>query len=301
MSRRLELQADGRWLLREGGRVFVVPETLGRRLAEGGAEPELEAALAVRPDDGPTTRTFLLRRELLPAGLVGRLADATRGLAGWPTLALLFSAGVAGYAVGRPPGPLVVDPLVWLQAFGLALAAALIHETGHAAALVRAGGRPGGVGVGLLFILPVLYCDVTAAALLPRADRLRVDLAGLVWHLAAGGALAAWGGPACTLAAWGVLAAAAWNILPFLRTDGYWLLADALDVSSLEPFRLWRAAHLVFLALLGFGLTHRAAYLLEWANAQEPAVALLLRLGAALAGTVCLFGLVRRAVRLVRA
>jgi hypothetical protein len=313
VKRRLDRQADGRWLLREGGRCFVVPDRLGRRLQDGLPEPEFESALADLRRGESTERTLWLRRCLLPPQLVVRLAGPLRRLAGWPALGLAATAGVFVYAAGPAAAAAGGGAAVWLPALGLALLAALGHELGHAAALLRAGGTPGGVGVGLLFVLPVLYCDVTSVALLPRRERLRVDAAGLAWHLALGGLLRSIGTPAASLAAWGVLAAAGWNLLPFLRTDGYWLLADALDVRTLQPpapagagrcvrtaLGLWRGAHLVFLAVVGAGLAWRLVRLLDWSDGLAPVAAWTARGLLVVVAAACLLGLLQRARGLLR-
>ena len=73
----------------------------------------------------------------------------------------------------------------WPVILGVFLVTALAHELGHAAALAREGWPPGSVGVGLLWVLPVGWCDVSAVALLPRRGRVRVDLAGVAFQLAA--------------------------------------------------------------------------------------------------------------------
>jgi hypothetical protein len=126
---------------------------------------------------------------------------------------------------------------------GLFLLSALWHELGHAAAVARSGYPPGGIGAGLLFVIPVLYADVSAVGVLPRRERVRVDLAGTVFQLGAGGAMAAAGrmagihqlpAAALTLAGFSALAAVLWSLIPFIRSDGYWLLCDLLGLETLE-------------------------------------------------------------------
>jgi hypothetical protein len=146
-------------------------------------------------------------------------------------------------------------------ALGLFFMTAFWHELGHAAALRRGGYSAGGIGMGVLFIIPVLYADVSAVALLPRGDRLRVDLAGVAFQLAAGGALAwlaTWeevslAVPALQLSSWLALAAVCWSLLPFIRSDGYWTLGDLLGVGDLDgplpPGRSW--------ALIAFLVVYR--------------------------------------------
>ncbi|MEK6194887.1 MAG: hypothetical protein N2F24_11755, partial [Deltaproteobacteria bacterium] len=78
---------------------------------------------------------------------------------------------------------------------------------------------------------------------LPRTGRIRVDVSGMIFQLAAGGVfmgLATLRG--CPLAAVKVLTfagssallAISWSLFPFLRSDGYWLLCDLLDLDDLD-------------------------------------------------------------------
>jgi putative peptide zinc metalloprotease protein len=178
---------------------------------------------------------------------VDALARRLAPLASWPMLGLQLSVGVGGYAQaagdlggGVGPGGLRFGGSLDMMALsgGLFLLSALWHELGHAAALRREGYPAGNIGAGVLFVVPVLYCDVTPVAALTRTGRVRVDLAGIAFQLGAGGvcaALGAWLGHEALL--WAALAAllvVGWNLLPFLRTDASWLLADLVGLDSLD-------------------------------------------------------------------
>ena len=162
------------------------------------------------------------------------------------------SAGLALYqfalSVGPLDGPALADGVrFWLPVVGCFFLTALWHECGHAAALRREGFPAGGFGAGLLLILPVLYCDVTPVAALPRRGRLRVDLAGVCFQLLAGGLLAAAGSwlaePIPRAAGMLSLLAVFWSLLPFVRSDGHWALADLLGIADLQvPLDPWRGA-----------------------------------------------------------
>ena len=149
---------------------------------------------------------------------------------------------------------------------GMALyAAALVvlkvcHELGHAFALHRFGGRVPTIGVAFVVLLPILYTDTSDAWRLSSARRrLAVDLAGVAVELAiAVLATLVWvflpEGPGRTVAF--TLAATSWtlslavNLNPFMRFDGYHVLADALDMPNLQEraFALarWRMREALF-------------------------------------------------------
>jgi hypothetical protein len=231
---------DGRWLVLDGDRRFVVSGAVARRLARPDGEPwwrrrvgpSRDAGAGGAPHAGPRLRVPLLpgRWNRWAAGL---LAPSTS----WPALVGMAVAGVVALAfTPEPPAPPTTGqyPVVVL----LVLSTALIHEWGHAAALRREGWPCGTVGLGLLHVIPVLWCDVSAVAVLSRSGRARVDVAGVCFQLGAAGLLATVGAagpwPAVGWAARSGALLAAWNVLPVARTDGYWLVADLLDLADPE-------------------------------------------------------------------
>ncbi|GAG79751.1 unnamed protein product, partial [marine sediment metagenome] len=149
---------------------------------------------------------------------------------------------------------------------GLFLLTAVWHELGHAAALARSGYPPGGIGAGVLFVIPVLFADVTAVGALPRAGRIRVDVSGTIFQLGLGGAFMALASlnifaPAMTLAASSALLAISWSLFPFIRSDGYWLLCDLLELVDLDRPPSKPISKRLRVFLVGYQLTN-AAFLL---------------------------------------
>jgi putative peptide zinc metalloprotease protein len=116
-------------------------------------------------------------------------------------------------------------------------AALLLHELGHASACVANGIRHGPIGFCIYLIYPAFYADVSKAWMLPRSRRAVVDAGGIFMSLLCATACSAiflatrervWGlvGILCDIT---VL----WNLNPFIRMDGYWLLSDWLGVQNL--------------------------------------------------------------------
>ena len=218
---------SGPWLVQAGGKVLVVDPQAGRALLP-------LAGQAVRPSGFPPARArgLPLRVTILPAPVVRALAAALAPLASTAGLSFVAAGGLVAVACLRP---WAVSGGFSLPALLMFAAGACLHELGHAAALSRAGYRPGAVGVGVFVILPVLFADVSAVRLLPRGARVRVDLAGPAFQAGAAGllAVAAAAAPrplaaAAGTAAVATLAALAWALLPLARSDGTWALRDAL-------------------------------------------------------------------------
>ncbi len=118
-----------------------------------------------------------------------------------------------------------------------------LHELSHALMLKRFGGTVREAGIALLVLLPVPYVDCSAAALLPdKRERMLVSAAGMMCELLlAALATLLWSvtqGPVHAVALMvmviGTVSTLLFNGNPLLRFDGYYLLADALEIPNLS-------------------------------------------------------------------
>ena len=124
-----------------------------------------------------------------------------------------------------------------IGAYLVIFAIGLIHEMGHASALMRCGQKPGRIGAGVYFIMPVFFSDVTCAWKLKRFERVSVDIGGIYLQLVAMLIVYVINGltfhsvvveVAILLSSLEILG----NLNPFIRLDGYWILADLLGVPN---------------------------------------------------------------------
>lgn len=194
----------------------------------------------------------------------------------WPYVAFLFSrmfwwisaaAGLIGiYLVSRQWDAFVgTFPFVFsLEGAAISILSVIfikcLHELGHAYVAHRFGCRIPTMGIAFMVMMPLLYTDVSDAwKLKSRWQRLRIDSAGMLVELTvAAYALLAWAfvpdGPLRSaifvLAATGVVLSLLVNLNPFMRFDGYYILADLLGVENLQPrsFRhmRWRLREFLF-------------------------------------------------------
>ena len=119
-----------------------------------------------------------------------------------------------------------------------------MHELAHAVVLIRLGGNPREFGFALVNFMPAFFCDTTELWRLPRRrDRVSVLLAGVYVNFLLGAtALLAFktlnpGSPAWRWTAmFGVvnLGLAGFNLIPFLKVDGYLVLEAALSWPGLR-------------------------------------------------------------------
>ena len=145
--------------------------------------------------------------------------------------------------------------------YGLALIfSKTLHELGHAYTAVRYGCRVPVMGLAFMVLMPMPYTDVTDAwRLTSRCQRIAIDGAGIMVELAlAVLSTLAWSFlPDGSLrSAAFVLASVTWlttltiNLSPFMRFDGYYILADFLGIDNLQPraFALsrWHLRHMLF-------------------------------------------------------
>ena len=185
-----------------------------------------------------------LRRPFVPARTVEVLGNLLAPL----FLPIIVLAGLAGLAVSdlwllRTASLMealqvtLLDPPLILAVLGITVAAALVHELGHAAACSYGGGRPGAIGAGLYLVYPAFYTDVTDSYRLDRAGRVRTDLGGVYFNaltlVALTAALYATGWQPLVLVILLVHLEMAQQLLPVVRLDGYFVLADLVGVPDL--------------------------------------------------------------------
>jgi putative peptide zinc metalloprotease protein len=198
----------------------------GKVIGGAGARSLLSLSLrnkVIGPEllDGPAS---VLQWLFWPPVLIAIVALAIGSL-GW----LLLVHGLA--AGGRQA---LYQPGLLLIALGLTALAAGFHELGHAAALRYGGGRPKGMGVGLYLVYPAFYTDVSDNYRLPRWSRVRTDLGGVLFHLVFVlgiiGLYVVTGWELVLVAVPLLLLDAFRQLMPFIRLDGYWTLADLTGV-----------------------------------------------------------------------
>lgn len=118
------------------------------------------------------------------------------------------------------------------------LLSALFHELGHVSALIRNGGKTVEIGFGIYIMFPVFYANVSECWKFPRNKRLQVNVGGLYFQTVALLVL-------FIVNLWrpslGLAFSFVWidlliirNLNPFLRMDGYWILADLMGEPSLH-------------------------------------------------------------------
>src|SRR5688500_8335127 len=138
----------------------------------------------------------------------------------------------------------------------LSLLGAFIHEAGHASALVSYGCKQTEIGFGIYLYFPVLYTDVSEACKLRRHQRAMIDMAGVYFQsvfqllLLLLGLFFINGSPVPIYFFLFTDLIMFRTMNPFLRMDGYWLVADLFGIFNLRQQSTKLIKH-YFLKLFG--------------------------------------------------
>lgn len=182
-------------------------------------------------------------------------------MVGFCLLALL-SLMVVGIVLGKS----VLDTPLPFWGLFLVLLSTPIHELGHAIAYKSLGGSAFSIGAGFYFFIPVLFVDVSLSNSLSTASRLKISLAGvyfeLIWVLLLLGF--GWSLQIDWMYTVALLISiqALWNLNPFFRSDGYWILSDLtntrwLSSSSTEELKMFMKAKKPFTGLVFYAILQR--------------------------------------------
>ncbi|MCF3105177.1 hypothetical protein IPZ58_26820 [Streptomyces roseoverticillatus] len=237
-------------LSRETGRRFAVEHVvflIDKKLAPLGLSTYSDGS-----PPPPTVRSdpflaFRFRLAVLPERATWFLA----GLFAWlfrPALVLLalgtFAFGEVWLWLTQDTGAalrsVLSSPADVLLVVLLAVASCVFHEMGHGAACRYGGVRPGEMGCGIYLVWPAFYTDITSSYRLGRAGRIRADLGGVYFNalfvLGLLGLYGATGNPLLLVAVLSVHLEMIQQLLPTLRFDGYYIVADLVGIPDLFKY-----------------------------------------------------------------
>jgi len=113
---------------------------------------------------------------------------------------------------------------------------ATLHELGHASAAEYFGAKHGGIGGGFYLLLPVYFADVTDIWMLKRKERVIVNFAGVYFDVLLCSIMLIIGflisNDALILISFIIFFHSIYNLIPFLRNDGYWILSDLTGITN---------------------------------------------------------------------
>jgi len=217
---------------------------LGLVPAEGSDDGQHGEDGAERAGQDQAVLTLKLRRTMVPVAGVQHIARLFQPLFRPPVVVAALAWLIASDAWLVRSGRLdsafryvLLHPLLLLLVLGLSVVSMLFHECGHAAACRYGGARPGVIGAGFYVLWPAFFTNVTDAYRLGRAGRIRTDLGGVYFNAVFALALTAvylpTGYPPLLAAVMVVHLEMVQQLMPSLRLDGYFILADLIGVPDL--------------------------------------------------------------------
>ncbi len=185
-----------------------------------------------------------------PERFLEKYANLARLLfSGWGMFAILMLVLAALWQV-IPRGSELVssfnnviapENLIWLSLSFMVIK--VIHEFGHGFACKAYGGRVTEIGIFMMLVLPIPYCDATSSWAFPNkwhrilvasggimVELIVASIAAFVWVSTSPGFLHTLTYNIMFLAS---VATVLFNINPLLRYDGYYILADLLEIPNL--------------------------------------------------------------------
>jgi putative peptide zinc metalloprotease protein len=217
---------------------------LANKLLPLGLLAVADPAAAGPPGQAAALLALKLRRTIVTEPGVQFLARLFRPLFRPVVVALVLTALIASDAwlfgsgrLGSASRYVLLHPLLLLLVLGLSVVSMLFHECGHAAACRYGGARPGVIGMGIYVIWPAFFTNVTDAYRLGRAGRIRTDLGGVYFNaifvLPLTAAYLATGYAPLAAAVVLIHLEIVQQLLPSLRFDGYFILADLIGLPDL--------------------------------------------------------------------
>lgn len=126
----------------------------------------------------------------------------------------------------------------WFYFFIFSFISVTFHEFGHASSAKYFGANHGGIGGGFYLFSPVYFADVSDIWKLSRYKRIIVNISGVYFesiisfiYIIIGLIL---NNQMLIIIGFFIFLHSLWNLNPFLRSDGYWVLSDGLNYPNLK-------------------------------------------------------------------
>ncbi|MFW5700349.1 MAG: hypothetical protein ACOCWM_01560 [Cyclobacteriaceae bacterium] len=154
-------------------------------------------------------------------------------------LTLLFSSLIIIIGAISNINTIVIQDLeaIWIHFMIFGILSVTFHELGHVTAANFFGAKHGGIGGGFYLFSPVYFADVTDIWKLPSRQRIVVNLAGIYFELIICSIYMIVGVifqfQFLSVIAVFIVLNTLLNLNPFLRSDGYWILTDVLEIPNL--------------------------------------------------------------------
>jgi putative peptide zinc metalloprotease protein len=203
--------------------------------------PDGSLAPTVNKDAPRSPLSVNMRMAMIPAKYIEPPSAVLQYLF-WPPIligVLLVTAAMLGWlfvvhGVAGGVHDALYSPGLLLASLAIIIVSTAWHEFGHSSALKYGGGKVRGMGAGLYLVYPAFFTDVTDNYRLGRWARVRTDLGGFYFNfIFAIGLILLYfvtGWQFLLLVVLFICLDIVHQMLPFVRLDGYWTLADLTGI-----------------------------------------------------------------------
>lgn len=204
---------------------------------------------ATQKDKEEVGTNFWIKRQLFDSEAVYNLSKPFQWLFGsffYPTLFLFAGINIFLYLQDKPEivGASIPESLgytKWIISYFSLFLIVFLHEIGHAAAALATGIKPRSIGLGFYTVLPVMYTDLTDAWKVNTLSKVKINLGGIFMQLIIGMLLmlgvSFFNNAVVSEIFTNIFLVNSTiiviNLVPFLKFDGYWILADSSGISNL--------------------------------------------------------------------
>jgi putative peptide zinc metalloprotease protein len=224
----------------------VTPDNVRALLAKlvplglvAGADGALVPSARERAAQSPMQVQF--KMAVVPPAVTNAITSVFSVLYFPPIVVAVLIASIAAHAwfylihgVSRSVHDVLYSPGLILILLAFFVVSAAFHELGHGAGLKYSGGTVRAMGAGLYLVYPVFYTDITDAYRLSRGKKLRTSLGGfyfnLIFSLGVLGVYLLTGAEFLLIVMALIDLEILFQMLPFVRMDGYWILADLTGI-----------------------------------------------------------------------
>lgn len=131
-----------------------------------------------------------------------------------------------------------LNQINWVYFGLLGFISITFHEFGHASSAKYFGAKHGGIGGGFYLFSPVYFADVSDIWKLSRFKRIIVNLSGIYFESIMSSIYILFGlitnNEMLVIIGSFIFFHSLWNLNPFLRNDGYWVLSDSINYPNLS-------------------------------------------------------------------
>lgn len=163
----------------------------------------------------------------------------------------------------------------WLYFGVLSFISVTFHEFGHASSAKYFGAKHGGIGGGFYLFSPVYFADVSDIWKLSRFKRIIVNISGMYFESIMASIYIVIGLvfdiQMLVIIGTFIFLHSLWNLNPFLRNDGYWVLSDGLNYPNLSKnsLLLLKDFVLFFFKKANFSFTFKNIFLVLYALVNQ--------------------------------